>query len=165
MSVHRLTDRWLSGFKPPPRGRLEFADGLCPGLRARITSKGKKSFSVVHWVNGRQQRVTLGLYPHVSLAEAERAALFRPAYRQAQFAWAWLAWAGRLLPPEDHPEDVRSKPGNTDQLRHAFAALMLFAGQFGDGVVGPGKNLLKRLPRLDEQRTQVFVKAPEPSAA
>jgi hypothetical protein len=70
MAVHRLTDRWLASFQPPPRGRLEFADGLCPGLRARITSKGKKSFSVVHWVNGRQQRVTLGLYPLLSLADA-----------------------------------------------------------------------------------------------
>jgi len=70
MAVLRLTDRWLASFPPPPRGRLEFADGLCPGLRARITSKGKKSFSVVTWVNGRQRRVTIGQYPHLSLADA-----------------------------------------------------------------------------------------------
>lgn len=70
MAVLRFTDRWLANCQPPPRGRLEFADGLCPGLRARITSKGKKSFSVVSWVNGRQQRVTLGRYPLVSLADA-----------------------------------------------------------------------------------------------
>jgi len=70
MAVHRLTDRWLASCPPPPRGRLEFADGLCPGLRARVTSKGKKSFSVVSWVNGRQQRETIGQYPLVSLADA-----------------------------------------------------------------------------------------------
>lgn len=70
MAVHRLTDRWLASFPPPPHGRLEFADGLCPGLRARITSKGKKSFSVVRWTSGRQQRVTIGHYPLVSLADA-----------------------------------------------------------------------------------------------
>ncbi len=70
MAVHRLTDRWLASCPPPTRGRLEFADGLCPGLRARITSKGKKSFSVVRWENGRQQRVTIGQYPAVSLADA-----------------------------------------------------------------------------------------------
>ncbi len=70
MAVHRLTDRWLASCPPPLRGRLEFADGLCPGLRARVTSRGKKSFSVVRWANGRQQRVTIGLYPTVSLADA-----------------------------------------------------------------------------------------------
>jgi integrase len=70
VAVHRLTDRWLASCPPPPRGRLEFADGLCPGLRARITSKGKKSFSVVKWANGRQQRITIGRYPLLSLAEA-----------------------------------------------------------------------------------------------
>ena len=86
MAIHRLTDRWLSSVKPPPHGRLEFADGLCPGLRARITSKGKKSFSVVHWVKGRQHRVTLGLYPHVSLADARMRAKEILAARPAPLA-------------------------------------------------------------------------------
>ena len=70
MAVYRLTDRWLASCPHPPRGRLEFADDLCPGLRLRITSRGKKSFSVVHWANGRQQRITMGLYPNLSLADA-----------------------------------------------------------------------------------------------
>jgi len=70
MAVHRLTDRWLASCPPPPRGRLEFADGLCEGLRVRFTARGKKSFSVVRWVNGRQQRITIGQYPLVSLADA-----------------------------------------------------------------------------------------------
>ena len=70
MAVLRLTDRWLASCPPPPRGRLEFADGLCEGLRVRFTARGKKTFSVVRWANGRQQRVTIGRYPLVSLADA-----------------------------------------------------------------------------------------------
>ncbi len=70
MAVNRFTDRWLANCQPPRIGRLEFADGLCPGLRARVTSKGKKTFSVVLWVNRRQQRRTIGQYPRVSLADA-----------------------------------------------------------------------------------------------
>ena len=70
MAVYRLTDRWLASCPHPPRGRLEFADDLCPGLRLRVTSRGKKSFSVVRWANGRQQRITMGRYPILSLADA-----------------------------------------------------------------------------------------------
>ncbi len=70
MAQLRFTDRWLSSCTPPLRGRLEFADALCPGLRARVTARGKKSFSVVLWVNRRQQRRTIGQYPRVSLADA-----------------------------------------------------------------------------------------------
>ena len=70
MAIYRLTDRWLASCPHPPRGRLEFADDLCPGLRLRVTSRGKKSFSVVRWANGRQQRITMGRYPSLSLADA-----------------------------------------------------------------------------------------------
>ena len=70
MTVYRLTDRWLASCPHPPSGRLEFADDLCPGLRLRVTSRGKKSFSVVRWDNGRQQRITIGRYPILSLADA-----------------------------------------------------------------------------------------------
>ena len=70
MAVYRLTDRWLASCPHPPRGRVEFADDLCPGLRLRVTSRGKRSFSVVRWANGRQQRITIGRYPILSLADA-----------------------------------------------------------------------------------------------
>ena len=75
MTLHRFTDRWLRTFLPPSKGRLDFADQLCPGLHLRVTGKGTKSFSAMLRVNHRLQRRTIGRFPLVSLAEARDATL------------------------------------------------------------------------------------------
>lgn len=70
MAVHRFTDRWIQAINPPPRGRLEYADLLCPCLHLRVTGRGIKTFSTMLRVHGRLQRRTIGRYPAFSLAEA-----------------------------------------------------------------------------------------------
>lgn len=75
MALYRFNDRWLRSFPPPPKGRLDFADQLCPGLHLRVTSRGTKSFSAMLRLNYRLQRRTIGRFPLVSLAEARDATL------------------------------------------------------------------------------------------
>ena len=67
-----------------------FADELFEGLRVRATPNGTKSFSVVRWRGGRQQRITIGPYPLVSLAEA-----------RARAREVLLANAATFDPPEE----------------------------------------------------------------
>ncbi len=70
-----LSDAWLRAVKPPSAGRIEVRDVKAPGLVVRITPTG-----VVSWAargrrpGGREARVTLGLWPQVSLAEARKRA-------------------------------------------------------------------------------------------
>ncbi|MFL5056584.1 MAG: tyrosine-type recombinase/integrase, partial [Microvirga sp.] len=55
--------------------RVEYADELTPGLHLRVGNNGHKSWSVVFRVGGRKNRMTLGIYPALSLANARAAAL------------------------------------------------------------------------------------------
>lgn len=52
---------------------MSYADEICRGLYLRVTCHGTKSFSVMRRVGGRQQRLTLGEYPALSLAAARGA--------------------------------------------------------------------------------------------
>ena len=84
----RFTDAMLERLRPPREGRLELGDEIVPGLLLRVTPGGRKSFSVIYKVPGaggvnprtgrllagRQQRVTLGQYPIVGLADAREQA-------------------------------------------------------------------------------------------
>ena len=70
----KLTSRFVQTVAPPTRRRAEYHDELLPGLRFRVFSTGRKSWSVVGRVSGRQIRHTLGTHPTISLAEAREAA-------------------------------------------------------------------------------------------
>lgn len=84
----RFTEEMLRRLKSPATGRLELGDVVVPGLIVRVTSQGRKSFSVIYKVPGagevsprtgrrlagRQQRITLGQYPIVGLSEARQRA-------------------------------------------------------------------------------------------
>jgi integrase len=74
MTKIKLTDRYISSFRPPENGRVSLVDGICPGLHLRITRQGTKSFSVICRVTGKLVRQTLGEYPALSLASARREA-------------------------------------------------------------------------------------------
>ncbi|MFL5195782.1 MAG: tyrosine-type recombinase/integrase, partial [Microvirga sp.] len=63
--------------------RVEYADELTPGLHLRVGNNGHKSWSVVFRVGGRKNRMTLGIYPALSLANARTAALTVLAKAQA----------------------------------------------------------------------------------
>ena len=69
----KLTSRFVETVAAPRSRRVEYHDELLPGLRLRVFSTGRRSWSVVARVNGRQVRHGLGIYPIVGLSEARDA--------------------------------------------------------------------------------------------
>jgi integrase len=69
----KLTELLVANVKPPATGRRMLWDALLPGFGLRVTDKGAKSWVVMYRLGGRQaarQRLTLGKYPALSLANA-----------------------------------------------------------------------------------------------
>lgn len=76
MTTVRFTDTWLRSSSIVPKfGRVEYVDGLCPGLHLRITLRGVRTFSVMFRINGKLTRQSIGRYPVVTIANARAAAL------------------------------------------------------------------------------------------
>lgn len=76
MTTVRFTDKWIqSKALVPAEGRVEFVDGLCPGLHLRVTCFGRRTFSVMFRINGRLTRRTIGSYPIVTIQNARATAL------------------------------------------------------------------------------------------
>jgi integrase len=71
----KLTDRYVQSATAPDAGRSEIGDLLCPGLYLRTTATGAKSWAIVARLGGRVQRVTLGRYPVITLAQARQETL------------------------------------------------------------------------------------------
>ncbi len=89
-----FTSLAIERLRPPPTGRLELGDTTVPGLCIRVTEKGVKSWSLIyrvdgagglsskgHILKGKQQRLTLGVWPIVDLVKAREKA--RDALRLA----------------------------------------------------------------------------------
>lgn len=72
MPIKSFSDRWLASVGPFAQTR-EFVDGACPNLRVRI-GKRRKSFSVMIGSAASRRRISLGVYPTLSLAEARKRA-------------------------------------------------------------------------------------------
>ena len=66
----KFTDSWLKSVTPPQTGRDDYTDTDMPGLRLRVTSKGRKSFCYAYRYGAKTYRLTLGQYPALSLKEA-----------------------------------------------------------------------------------------------
>jgi hypothetical protein len=96
MPKRALTDAAVKRFKPPKGGQLEIFDQGYPGLALRISYGGRKSWVFFYRLGGRLRRLTLGVYPELSLAGA------RDAWRAARQQVA----AGR--------EPVRTVNGKTN---------------------------------------------------
>lgn len=76
MATVRFTDKWLGATSlTPAEGRVEYVDGLCPGLHFRVSAHGVRTFSVMFRLNGKLTRRTIGRYPRVTLANARASAL------------------------------------------------------------------------------------------
>lgn len=69
-----LTDKSLKALKPKAK-RYEVHDLLCPGFSARVSVRGRISFSVKYRYGTKQKRFSCGIYPRVSLAKAREIAL------------------------------------------------------------------------------------------
>lgn len=79
----RFTEQMLEKLRPPPSGRLEIADELCPGLVLRVTAHGVRTLAAIYRVSGeggvsdggrvlagKQHRITLGRWPALKLTDA-----------------------------------------------------------------------------------------------
>ena len=78
MPTIRLTDAAISRLRKPETGRVEYWDSHTRGLGLRLSASGSKSWVLItrtlragEW---KQQRVTLGSYPALPLAQARKAA-------------------------------------------------------------------------------------------
>ncbi len=73
----RLTDIIVRELKAPKQGQKFYADDVFSGFGLRISQGGTKSFVLVH--GPRRERVTIGRYPVITLAEARAEAKRRSA--------------------------------------------------------------------------------------
>ena len=69
MTKKRLTDRAIKLLKSCNE-RFEVWDSSAPGFGVRVSPAGRKSFIYLYRFEGRPRRVTLGVYPRMSLATA-----------------------------------------------------------------------------------------------
>ncbi|RBW57983.1 integrase [Phaeobacter gallaeciensis] len=68
--THKLTSKFIEAQKPDPSKRLEFRDGLMPGLVLRVSKKGTKTFCLHKRVKGKMRRLTIGRFGVLTLSEA-----------------------------------------------------------------------------------------------
>lgn len=108
-----FTDEFLARLKPSRGTRIEYGDTACKGLVVRVTDTGRKTLSTIYRVKGeggvnsqgrllrgKQQRITLGEYPIVSIEEARKHAL-------------------QIAIKADKGEDPRKEAINKNLLRNA----------------------------------------------
>ena len=74
MAQMNFTDRSILALRPPDSGQVDYFDEKTPGFGVRVSQKGTKSFFLKYIVNGRQRRMTFGVYPGCKLAQARKAA-------------------------------------------------------------------------------------------
>ena len=74
MPTIKFTARRLDALKQPAKGRIEYWDADTPGLGLRISDRGRRTWTLMYRVKGRQRRMTLGTYPSLSLADARKQA-------------------------------------------------------------------------------------------
>ena len=73
MAVRRFTDASLRALKASDR-RIDHWASEPSGFGVRVTTSGRKTFVLRYRVAGRLRRLTLGVYPTLSLADAQLAA-------------------------------------------------------------------------------------------
>ena len=70
----KLTDRYVSGIKPPKSGQDEHFDTLLPSFAVRVGKSGARSFVVLYRYRGEGRRYTLGRHGVMTLADAREEA-------------------------------------------------------------------------------------------
>jgi integrase len=71
MPSHKtLTDAAVERLKAPATGQIEHRDKTYPGLMVRVSCGGRKTWSYAYRIDGKMRRMTLGIYPHMSVAQA-----------------------------------------------------------------------------------------------
>ena len=62
-----LIELSVKALKPPLHGQVTYWDKTLPGFNVRVSQGGSKSFTVV--CGDRRERITIGRYPIISLAD------------------------------------------------------------------------------------------------
>jgi integrase len=70
--TRKLTTAAVERLKPPAEGQIDYFDQQFPGLVLRVSSR-RKSWNYIFRLHGKQRRMTLDLYPAMSVAEAHDA--------------------------------------------------------------------------------------------
>src|SRR5947209_3687289 len=71
--VGSITTAFADKNRPPQSGQTDYFDRTYPGLALRVSCGGRKSWTYMYRVGGKLRRMTLGMYPHMSVAEAHDA--------------------------------------------------------------------------------------------
>jgi integrase len=78
MPKKTLTAASVERLKAPKSGQVEYFDQGYPGLALRVSYGGRKAWSMFYRLHGKLNRMGLGIFPAMSLAEA------REAWREAR---------------------------------------------------------------------------------
>lgn len=70
-----FTKEFLDAYRRPDQGRVYIHDSKEPGLIAQITAAGRISFYLYKKVQGRPERLLLGVYPDFTIAQARQKAV------------------------------------------------------------------------------------------
>jgi integrase len=78
MPTIKLTARGLDNLPLPSRGRVEYFDDSLPGFAVRVFPTGRRVFTLLYRLKGgrtrKKERIDLGTYPPLSLAQARELA-------------------------------------------------------------------------------------------
>ncbi len=77
-----LTAQFVMSVKAPEAGQIDYWDKRTSGLGLRVSQGGRKAWTVFYRINGRDRRLTLGVFPKIKLADARQ--LATTALRDAQ---------------------------------------------------------------------------------
>ena len=73
MPKKTLTAASVERLKAPKSGQVEYFDTGYPGLSLRVSYGGRKAWSMFYRLHGKLHRMSLGIFPAMSLAEAREA--------------------------------------------------------------------------------------------
>src|SRR6185437_4319915 len=71
--VGTITTAFVDRKKAPNTGQTDYFDRTYPGLALRVSYGGRKTWTFMYRLRGKSKRMTLGLYPLMSVADAHEA--------------------------------------------------------------------------------------------
>ena len=74
MPKMKLTAAAIEKLNAPSEGRVEYWDATLPGFGLRITCEGRRTWTAIARLHGKQVRMSFGTFPKVGLADAREAA-------------------------------------------------------------------------------------------
>jgi len=111
----KLTDIVIRNLEAPPTGAKVYHDDALTGFGVRVTSKGFKAFVLTHGAN--RERVTIGRYPIIGLADARNAAKRIMAERTLGKHQAPRQTFGEVLDAFLTYHEANNRPGTASEVR------------------------------------------------